>query len=63
MAVIDASAAQVMQLASEVLQARDTIARQQRTIWGLVMCLRAERQASTALADVLDVLLSEPGDA
>jgi hypothetical protein len=58
---IDPSAAQLMRVSSELLAAQDTIRQQRKTIWGLVLVLRAERQASAALADVLDVLLDDDG--
>lgn len=57
--MIDPSAAQVMQMASAVLAADDTIKRQRRQIWALVTCLRAERAASAALVDLLDSMLGE----
>ena len=59
MAVIDASAAQTMQLASEVLAAQDVIRRQRTTIWALVTVLRAERATSSALCDLLDQVLAD----
>jgi hypothetical protein len=61
MAVIDPAAAQVMQLASQVLAAEDKIRRQQATIWGLVAALRAEQCASGALAELLDAVLAGDG--
>ena len=63
MAVVDASAARLMQLSSELLEARDVIARQRRQLWALVAALRSERAASAALAELVDVLLAaEAGD-
>ena len=62
MALIDASAASTMQLASELLEARDTIRHQRRQIYALAAALRTQQLASTTLADALDVLLAGPGD-
>lgn len=61
MAVIDASAAQIMGLASELLAAEDKIRRQRTIIFGLVAALRAEQSASNALADLLDSVLAGDG--
>lgn len=59
MALIDASAAQVMELASDLLVAEDKIRRQRKTIWQLVTIVRAEQQAKVALVDLLDELLAD----
>jgi hypothetical protein len=50
-----------MRLSNELLIAQDRIRRQQRVIWGLASALRSERAASTALVDLVDLLLEEPG--
>jgi hypothetical protein len=59
MAMIDASAAATMQLASEVLAGQETIRRQQKQIWALVTVLRAERATCAALVDLLDSMLGD----
>jgi hypothetical protein len=59
MALIDPAAGQVMELASQVLVARDQIARQRRTIWALVTALRASQRAQVELVDLLDRVLSD----
>ena len=59
MALIDPDAAWTMHLVSEVLTCQDVIARQRATIWGLVSALHSERQASQALADLLDSVLAD----
>jgi len=58
-AQLDPGAEATMRLASAVLAADDRIKAQQRTIWALVTCLRAERAASAALTDLLDSLLTD----
>lgn len=59
MALIDPAAAQTIELASQVLVARDVIARQRRTIWALVACLRSSQRAQAELADLLDQVLAD----
>ena len=59
MVLIDPSAAQTMELASQVLIRNDVIARQRRTIWALVAALRSEQQAKVALVDLLDQVLAD----
>lgn len=55
---LDPAAERLMHLSSEVLTAQDQVKRQRKIIWQLMACLHAERQASTALADLLDELLA-----
>jgi len=56
---LDPGTEQLLHLSSEVLTAQDQLRRQQRIIFGLATCLRAERMASAALCDLLDELLSD----
>jgi len=56
---LDPSAERLMALASELLATRDVVARQRRMLWGMAVALKAERQASTHLIDMVDTLLSE----
>jgi len=58
--VLDPAALSVMRLASELLATQERVKRQQATIWALVTALRAERSASLALADLVDLLLEDP---
>jgi hypothetical protein len=62
MTAIDPGALVVMKLASELCQSQAQVKHQQRVIAAMAAALRTERQASTALAVVLDILLSEAGD-
>jgi hypothetical protein len=59
MAVIDPAAAQVMELASELMEARAVIARQRRQMWALAAALRTQQLAVSTLSDVLDALLAD----
>ncbi len=56
---LDESAERLMALASELLRTRDTVVKQRRMLWGMAVALRAERQASAHLIDMVDTLLSE----
>lgn len=58
MALIDPDAARTMQLASDLMEARDVIRRQRRQLWGLAAALRTQQQAQVALCDLLDELLA-----
>jgi len=59
MSTIDSEAAVTMRLSSELMDARETIRRQRRTIWALVAALRAQQIASATLADLADFLLAD----
>jgi predicted outer membrane lipoprotein len=58
-ALIDPGALQTMAMASELMEARDQLRRQQATIFGLIAALRSEQCASQALADLLDHVLAD----
>ena len=58
-AELDPSAERLMHLSSELLRTRDVVMRQRRMLWGMAVALRAERQASAHLIDMVDTLLSE----
>lgn len=57
MAMIDPSAAQTMELASDLMTAKTVIAKQRRVIWSLVAALRASEQQQAAMADLVDSIL------
>ena len=61
MAVIDADAALTMRLSSELMDAQAVIRRQRRRIRLLTAALVTERRASSALTEVLELVL-EDGD-
>jgi hypothetical protein len=60
-AMVDPGALSVMRLSGELLAAQEKIRRQQALIWTLANALHAERQASTALVDLVDSLLEAAG--
>jgi hypothetical protein len=60
--MIDPGVAQLMDPASELCQAKDTIRRKRRQILALASALRAEQAAKVNLVDLLDVLLAGGGD-
>ena len=62
MAMIDSSAAEIMELASQVLIRNDVIARQRKQLWALMAVLRLEQQRSAALYDLVDALLADDLD-
>lgn len=62
MAMIDGSAAEIMELASQVLIRNDVIARQRKQLWALMAVLRLEQQRSAALCDLVDALLADDLD-
>jgi hypothetical protein len=59
--MIDPAAAQTMQLASELLAARDVIKRQRKQLFGLAAALRTQQMAVVSLTDLLDELLAADG--
>jgi len=58
-AELDPSAERLMWLSSELLRTRDVVMRQRRMLWAMAVALKAERQASAHLIDMVDTLLSE----
>jgi hypothetical protein len=52
----------LMKLSSEVLEARDVIARQRKQLAAMAGVLRVQQLANTSLIDLVDTLLAEPGD-
>jgi hypothetical protein len=62
MPAIDPGAAQIMNLSSELVEAKATIRRQRRALWALVAALRAQQVAGAALMDLSDILLAEATD-
>ena len=59
MAVIDPDAMLTMKLSSELMDAQATIRRQRRRIALLAHALAAEQAASSAMAEVLELLLED----
>ena len=55
---LDPSIESLVRISSDLLKAQDTIRRQRRQLWALAVALRAERQASLALVDLLDEMLA-----
>ena len=55
---IDPSAAQIMEISSELMEARDTISKQRRVIWSLVAALRTSQVQQAAMADLVDSILA-----
>jgi hypothetical protein len=56
---VDPSAALVMKLSSELMEQAALIRRQRRRIALLAAALHAERHASNALAEVLELMLED----
>jgi hypothetical protein len=60
---VDPSAAQLLELISELAQAQAVIHAQRRRLWALASTLAATQAALCRQADLVDVLLAtEPGD-
>ena len=59
---IDPGTLLLMKVSSELLEARDQIARQRRQLLAMAGVLRAQQVGMTCMADVVDSLLAEPGD-
>jgi hypothetical protein len=60
---VEPGAALVMKLSSELMDAQAVIRRQRRAILALACALHTQQRSVAAMTDVLDILLSEPGDA
>ena len=55
---LDPSAEQVMHISSELMQAREVVAKQRRVIWSLVAALRSAQVQQAALQDLVDAILA-----
>lgn len=61
MSELEPGTERLMHISSELLSAQDQIRRQQRTIFGLMSILHAERLASARMCELLEALLTGEG--
>jgi hypothetical protein len=59
---IDPSTLLLMRISSDLMTAQDVIQRQRKQLAAMAAALRCQQTGSAALVDLVDALLSEPGD-
>jgi hypothetical protein len=52
----------LMKVSSELMEARDVIARQRAQLAAMAVVLRAQQASMTVMTDLVDSLLAGPGD-